>query len=68
MIELRNISKHFGGVRALTDVSLRIDRGHVHGLMGENGAGKSTLGKVLSGIHTPDTGEILLDGKPHRFR
>jgi len=68
MIELRNISKHFGGVPALTDVSLRIDRGHVHGLMGENGAGKSTLGKVLSGIHTPDTGEILLDGKPHRFR
>jgi len=68
MIELRNISKHFGGVRALTDVSLRIDRGHVHGLMGENGAGKSTLGKVLSGIHTPDTGDILLDGKPHRFR
>ena len=68
MIELRNISKHFGGVRALTDVSLRIDRGHVHGLMGENGAGKSTLGKVLSGIHTPDTGEILLDGKPRRFR
>jgi len=68
MIELRNISKHFAGVRALTDVSLRIDRGHVHGLMGENGAGKSTLGKVLSGIHTPDTGEILLDGKPHRFR
>ncbi len=68
MIELRNISKHFGGVRALTDVSLRVERGHVHGLMGENGAGKSTLGKVLAGIHVPDAGEIVLEGVVHRFR
>ncbi|MEM6315508.1 MAG: sugar ABC transporter ATP-binding protein, partial [Planctomycetota bacterium] len=62
MIELRAISKSFGGVQALADVSLTIDRGTVHVLMGENGAGKSTLGKVLGGIHQPDAGRILIDG------
>lgn len=68
MIELLNISKHFGGVQALRDVSLRLASGQVHGLMGENGAGKSTLGKILAGIHRPDAGRIVLDGTPHRFR
>ncbi|MEM8874955.1 MAG: sugar ABC transporter ATP-binding protein [Planctomycetota bacterium] len=67
MIEFRDISKHFGGVQALADVSLTIERGTVHVLMGENGAGKSTLGKVLGGIHRPDGGLILLDGEPVRI-
>ncbi|WP_375260692.1 sugar ABC transporter ATP-binding protein [Palleronia sp.] len=65
MLEMRNISKTFGTVRALQDVSLRAYGGEVHSLMGENGAGKSTLMKVLSGAHAPDAGgEVLVDGEP----
>ena len=66
-IQFRGITKTFGGVTALAEVSLGIARGECHGLMGENGAGKSTLGKVLAGIHKPDAGELLIDGVPHRF-
>jgi ribose transport system ATP-binding protein len=66
-VELRSISKTFGGVTALKNVSLGIERGECHGLMGENGAGKSTLGKVLAGIHKPDSGEILIDGARQIF-
>lgn len=62
MIEFVNISKAFGGVHALRGVSLSIARGECHALMGENGAGKSTLGKVLAGIHQPDSGEVRIDG------
>src|SRR5690242_10627810 len=64
MIEFRKIRKTFGGVTALSDVSLIIPRGQCHALMGENGAGKSTLARCLAGIHRPDSGEILIDGKP----
>ncbi len=67
-IQFQSISKHFGGVNALAEVSLSIPRGHVHGLMGENGAGKSTLGKVLAGIHIPDSGKILIDGQEFIFK
>ena len=63
-IEFKEITKTFGGVVALKDVTLDIARGECHGLMGENGAGKSTLGKVLAGIHKPDSGEMFIDGKP----
>jgi ABC-type sugar transport system ATPase subunit len=66
-IQFKNITKTFGGVVALKDVSVDVARGECHGLMGENGAGKSTLGKVLAGIHKPDSGEMLIDGKPHSF-
>jgi ABC-type sugar transport system ATPase subunit len=66
-ITFQSITKRFGGVTALDDVSLSIERGECHGLMGENGAGKSTLGKVLAGIHRPDGGVFLIDGKPHQF-
>ena len=52
---------------ALKDVTLDIARGECHGLMGENGAGKSTLGKVLAGIHKPDSGEMSIDGKLYSF-
>jgi ABC-type sugar transport system ATPase subunit len=68
MIELRGIDKGFQGVVALDDVSLRVERGECHALMGENGAGKSTLGRVLAGIHRPDSGEIVIDGRSVRFR
>src|ERR1700752_4858616 len=64
-IELRGISKRFGGVRALTDVSFSIRSGEIHCLAGENGCGKSTLIKVLSGVHVPDEGQIILEGKAH---
>ena len=64
-LELRHISKTFGGVKALQDVSFTIDRGEAYCLMGENGSGKSTLIKVMSGVYTPDEGEILLNGKSY---
>ncbi|TQS69937.1 sugar ABC transporter ATP-binding protein [Rhodobacteraceae bacterium] len=63
LIELRNISKRFGGVRALDDVSLSLDGARIHCLAGENGSGKSTLIKVISGVYQPDEGEIYIDGQ-----
>src|ERR1700757_3923165 len=63
VLEMENISKGFPGVRALSDVQLRVRKGTVHGLMGENGAGKSTLMKCLIGIYSPDSGTIELNGK-----
>jgi len=62
-VELRGVSKQFGGVHALSAVDVRIRRGTVHALVGENGAGKSTLGKIVSGVHRPDAGEVLIDGE-----
>src|SRR5215831_1202802 len=60
---MRGISKTFPGVRALEDVSLGVDAGTVHVLLGQNGAGKSTLMRILCGAHHPDAGEILIDGR-----
>ncbi|MFO0837069.1 MAG: sugar ABC transporter ATP-binding protein [Phycisphaerae bacterium] len=68
MISFRSISKSFGGVTALVDVSFDVARGECHAVVGENGAGKSTLGKILAGIHRPDRGEMRLDGESRRFR
>lgn len=67
ILTLKNITKEFPGVKALDDVTINIERGTIHGLVGENGAGKSTLIKVLAGIYQPNKGEIILDGKPYRF-
>ena len=67
-VELRSVSKRFGGAQALIDVSLAIPRGTIHGLVGENGAGKSTLGKLIAGVHRADSGELLVDGRPTRYR
>lgn len=61
-LEMKNITKNFGGVKALVDVSFSMKKGEVHALIGENGAGKSTLMKILSGAYQRDSGEILLDG------
>jgi ABC-type sugar transport system ATPase subunit len=63
MLELRNISKSFPGVQALSDVSLSLNRGEIRALMGENGAGKSTLIRMLGGAHQPDSGTICIDGR-----
>ena len=68
VLEMRGISKSFPGVKALDNVSLTVREGSVHAVMGENGAGKSTLMKCLFGIYRPDTGEILLEGKPATLR
>ena len=63
-ISLKNVSKTFPGVKALTDINFDVRKGEVHGLIGENGAGKSTLIKVLAGVHQPDPGaEIIIDGE-----
>ena len=64
LLELRDIVKTFGSVKALDRASLTLRAGEVHALMGENGAGKSTLIKVLTGVHAPDAGTIVFDGKP----
>jgi D-xylose transport system ATP-binding protein len=64
LLQLRGISKSFGSVQALTDVDLEVRGGEVMALVGDNGAGKSTLVKCVAGIHAPDSGEILFDGKP----
>jgi ABC-type sugar transport system ATPase subunit len=60
---VRNVSKRYGGVQALADVSLDVARGSIHGLLGENGAGKSTLVKILTGAVRADSGEILVGGR-----
>ena len=64
LLEMRNISKSFPGVKALDHANLIVKRGTVHALVGENGAGKSTLMKVLIGVHQKDSGEIVFDGEP----
>ncbi|WP_108814790.1 ATP-binding cassette domain-containing protein [Loktanella sp. Alg231-35] len=63
LLEMRNISIHFGGIKAVDDVSIDVMPGEVVGLLGHNGAGKSTLIKILSGAYKKDAGEIFVDGQ-----
>ena len=63
ILEMRGVSKQFGEIQALDDVSLRLFSGEIHALLGENGAGKSTLIKVMTGVVQPDIGDILIDGR-----
>ena len=67
VLRLANISKNFGGVKALQDVHLNLKKGEIHALLGENGAGKSTLMKILSGVYLPDYGTIEMNGEPVHF-
>ena len=66
-LELRNITKRFGGFTANKNISLTVEPGQIHCLLGENGAGKSTLMNVLFGLLEPEEGEILIDGEPVTF-
>ena len=68
ILEMNRISKTFGAVTALVDVSIKLRQGEVLALVGDNGAGKSTLIKILSGFHHPDRGTIVYQGKEVRFR
>ncbi len=67
LLEVRHITRRFGRTLANNDISLTLEAGEIHGLLGENGAGKSTLVKIIYGVLRPDDGEILLRGKPVRF-
>jgi L-arabinose transport system ATP-binding protein len=66
-LEFSGISKSYPGVQALADISFSVEKGAVHGLMGENGAGKSTLIRVLSGDQSADDGKIILDGAEQNY-
>ena len=68
LLEMKNITKEFPGVKALNQVSLTVKKGTVHALMGENGAGKSTLMKCLFGMYSKDGGQIFLEGKEVNFK
>jgi simple sugar transport system ATP-binding protein len=67
LLEVRNVSKYFGNVVAIKDVSAAVGAGQVTCVLGDNGAGKSTFIKILSGVHQHDEGELLVDGEPTRF-
>lgn len=68
ILALENVVKYFGNIIALNGVTLRLKKGEVHCLLGDNGAGKSTLIKMLSGVHRPDEGKYIFDGKPVAFQ
>ena len=72
-MEIQDVTIHFGGITALSDVSFEVQRGHIHALIGPNGAGKTSLFNVISGIYRPDSGEARFEGhvlntiKPHQI-
>ena len=65
LLDIRDVSKRFGGLQALSGVSLRIARGQIYGLIGPNGAGKTTFFNVITGLYQPDAGSFMLDGKSY---
>src|SRR6202048_3491693 len=67
LLEVRHVSKYFGNVIALKDISMQVRAGEVTCVLGDNGAGKSTLIKILSGVHSHDEGELLVEGRSVHF-
>lgn len=67
LVEMRDIEKHFGSVIALSGVSVTVNAGEVHCLLGDNGAGKSTFIKTMAGVHKPTSGQMFIDGEPVHF-
>ena len=65
VLSVKDICKRYGGIQALDHVSIDFEKGETHALVGENGAGKSTLIKMISGAETPDSGEMIFDGKSY---
>jgi branched-chain amino acid transport system ATP-binding protein len=65
LLQVKGVSKRFGGLQALSDVGIEIQPGTIYGLIGPNGAGKTTFFNVITGLYTPDTGSFVLDGKPY---
>ena len=68
ILKIQNLTKNFGNVSAVSNVSIEVEEGTIHSIIGPNGAGKSTLIKLLSGVHIPSEGEILLSGEPVNFK
>ena len=66
ILKVGNVSKRFGGLQALSDVGITIEKGQVYGLIGPNGAGKTTFFNVLTGLYTPDSGSFELGGQPYK--
>ena len=66
VLRVQGVSKRFGGLQALSDVGITIQRGQVYGLIGPNGAGKTTFFNVITGLYTPDGGSFELGGKPYK--
>ncbi|MEF9944627.1 MAG: ATP-binding cassette domain-containing protein, partial [Burkholderiaceae bacterium] len=65
ILKVSGVNKRFGGLQALSDVGIEIDRGQIYGLIGPNGAGKTTFFNVITGLYTPDSGSFVLGGKPY---
>ncbi|HET7774344.1 MAG TPA: ABC transporter ATP-binding protein [Burkholderiaceae bacterium] len=68
LLSVKGVNKRFGGLQALSEVGIEVEKGHIYGLIGPNGAGKTTFFNVITGLYTPDSGSFMLGGKPYSPR